>query len=134
MSISGNKFTTVVWYVIVWRGYACVRREIIWKNSVPCALFYCSTHSHHIHMAINEEHLFLEKKIYIRCHDLSFLKLNIHKTKITAFNPIISWQKVGGKCKHWQTLFSRAPKSLQIVNEAMKLKDACSLEEKLWQT
>ena len=85
-------------------------------------------------MAINEEHLFLEKKIYIRCHDLSFLKLNIHKTKITAFNPIISWQKVGGKCKQWQTLFSRAPKSLQIVNEAMKLKDACSLEEKLWQT
>ena len=39
-----------------------------------------------------------------------------------------------GKWKQWQTLFSWAPKSLQTVPEDMKLKDTCSLEEKLWQT
>ena len=38
------------------------------------------------------------------------------------------------RCKQWETLFYWAPKSLQMVTAAMKLKDACSLEEKLWQT
>ena len=60
------------------------------------------------------------------------LKLNIQKTKIMASSPIASWQ-IGGKWKCWQILFSWAPKSLQMVTVAMKLKDACSLEEKLWQ-
>ena len=41
---------------------------------------------------------------------------------------------MGKQWKQWQTLFSWAPKSLQIVTAAMKLKDTCSLEEKLWQT
>ena len=59
------------------------------------------------------------------------LKLNIQKTKIMASNPITSWQ-IGGE--KWQTLFSWAPKSLQMMTAAMKLKDACSLKEKLWQT
>ena len=59
------------------------------------------------------------------------LKLNIQKTKITSSGPITSWQIDG---KQWQTLFIRAPKSLQMVTPAMKLKDACSLEEKLWPT
>ena len=60
------------------------------------------------------------------------LKLNIQKTKIMACGPIMGnrW----GKWKQWQTLFFRAPKSLQMVTAAMKLKDACSLEEKLWPT
>ena len=49
------------------------------------------------------------------------LKLNIQKTKIMASGPITSWQ----------TLFLGAPKSLQMVIAAVKLKDACSLEEKL---
>ena len=62
------------------------------------------------------------------------LKLNIQKTKIMASGPIISWQIDGGKqWKQWETLFSWAPKSLEMVTEAMKLKDTCSLEEKLWQ-
>ena len=39
-----------------------------------------------------------------------------------------------GKTKHWETSFSWAPKSMQMVTTSMKLKDACSLEEKLWQT
>ena len=59
------------------------------------------------------------------------LKLNIQKTKIMAFSPIISWQIDGETVKQWQTLFFWAPKSLQMVTAAMKLKDAYSLERKL---
>ena len=62
------------------------------------------------------------------------LKLNILKTKIMASGPITLWQLDGKKWKQWQTLYSWAPKSLQMVTEAMKLKDVCSLEEKLWPT
>ena len=58
------------------------------------------------------------------------LKLNIQKMKIMASGPITSWQ-VGKQWKQCQTLFLGAPKSLQMVTAAMKLKDACSLEEKL---
>ena len=60
------------------------------------------------------------------------LKLNIQKTKIMASSLISSWQIDGETQKQWQTLFSWAPKSLHMVTAAMKLKDACSLEEKLW--
>ena len=59
------------------------------------------------------------------------LKLNIQKTKIMASGPITSWQVDGKEWKQWLTLFFWAPKSLQMVTAAMKLKDACSLEEKL---
>ena len=62
------------------------------------------------------------------------LKLDMQKTKIMASCPIISWQTDGKQLKQWLTLFFWAPKSLQIVTAAMKLKDACSLEEKLWPT
>ena len=58
------------------------------------------------------------------------LKLNIQKTKIMAFGPITSW-KMGKWWKQCKTLFLGAPKSLQMVTAAMKLKDACFLEEKL---
>ena len=61
-------------------------------------------------------------------------RLNIQKTNIMAPDPITSWQIDGEQWKQWQTLFSWALKSLQMVIAAMKLKDACSLEEKLWQT
>ena len=60
------------------------------------------------------------------------LKFNIQKTKTVASGPIISWQTDGEKWKQWETLFSWALKSLQMVTAAMKLKDACSLEEQLW--
>ena len=56
------------------------------------------------------------------------LKLNIQKTKIMASGPITSWEK---QWKQWLTLFFWAPKSLQMVIAAMKLKDAYSLEVKL---
>ena len=59
------------------------------------------------------------------------LKLNVQKTKIMACGPITSWQIDGETVKTVMTLFWGAPKSLQMVTTAMKLKDACSLEEKL---
>ena len=62
------------------------------------------------------------------------LNLKIQKTKIMASSLITSWQSDGEQWKQWHALFSWAPKSLQMVTAAMKLKDACSLEEKLCQT
>ena len=58
------------------------------------------------------------------------LKLNIQKTTIMASGPITSWQ-IHGETMETKTLFFWAPKSLQMVTAAMKLKDTCSLEEKL---
>ena len=55
---------------------------------------------------------------------------NIQKTKIMASGPITSWQ-IDGETMETERLFSWAPKSLQMVTAAMKLKDICSLEEKL---
>ena len=59
------------------------------------------------------------------------LRLNIQKTKIMASGPITSWEMMGKQWKQCQTLFFWAPKSLQIVTAAMKLKDTYSLEGKL---
>ena len=61
------------------------------------------------------------------------LKLNIRKTKIMASGPITSWQIDGETVETVRDYFG-VPKSLQMVTAAMKLKDACSLEEELWQT
>ena len=58
------------------------------------------------------------------------LKLNIQKTEIMVSGPITSWQ-TDGETTETETLYSWAPKSLQIVTAAMKLKDVCSLEEEL---
>ena len=60
------------------------------------------------------------------------LKLNIQKTKIMASGFITSWQIDGDTGKQWQTLFLGAPKLLQMVTAAMKLKGTYSFEEKLW--
>ena len=61
------------------------------------------------------------------------LKLNVQKTKIMASGPITSWQ-IDGETMETERLFWGTPKLLQIVTAAMKLKDACSLEEKVWPT
>ena len=62
------------------------------------------------------------------------LKLNIQKTKIVASGAITSW-KVDGKTVETEAyFFFWAPKSLQMVIAALKLKDTCSLEGKLWPT
>ena len=60
------------------------------------------------------------------------LKLNIQKTKIMASGPITSWEIDGETVETVSDLFFWAPKSLQMATAAMKLKDAYSLEGKLW--
>ena len=62
------------------------------------------------------------------------LKLSIQKTKIMASDPVTSWEIDGKQWEQCQTLFWGAPESLQMVTAAMKLKDAYSLEGKLWPT
>ena len=62
------------------------------------------------------------------------LKLNIQKTKIMASGPITSWQIDGEIMETVTNFFWGAPKSLQMVTSAMKLKDTCTLEGKLWPT
>ena len=59
------------------------------------------------------------------------LKLSTQKMKTMASSPITSWQMDGEKWEQWQILFSWDPQSPWTVTAAMKLKDACSLEEKL---
>ena len=62
------------------------------------------------------------------------LKLNIQKTKIMASGPTTSWEIDGETVETVSDLFFWAPESLHMVTAAMKLKDTCSLEEKLWPT
>ena len=85
-------------------------------------------------MAENEEELksFLMKKKVER--EKVGLKLNIQKTKIMASGPITSWEIDGGTVETVSDFTFWAPKSLQMVIAAMKLKDAYSLEGKLWPT
>ena len=59
------------------------------------------------------------------------LKLNVQKTNIMASSPITSWQIDGDRWNSDRLYFGGAPKSLQMVMAAMKLKDSCSLEGKL---
>ena len=77
---------------------------------------------HHLLMKVKEE----DEKVG--------LKLNIQKTKIMASGPITSWQIDGEIIETVRYFIFGAPKSLQMLTAAMKLKDACSLEEKLLQT
>ena len=85
-------------------------------------------------MAESEEEL---KSLLIKVKEESEkvgLKLNIQKTKIMASGPITSWQKDVETVETVSDLFWGAPKSLQMVIAAMKLKDTYSLEGKLWPT
>ena len=85
-------------------------------------------------MAESEEEL---KSLLMKVNEESAkvgLKLNIQKTKIMASGPITSWQIDGETVEIVTDLFFWAPKSLQMVTAAMKLKNACSLIEKLWPT
>ena len=86
------------------------------------------------HMAESEEEL---KSFLMEVNEESEktgLKLNIQKIKIMASGPIASQQIDGETMETVMDLISLAPKSLQMVTAAMKLKDALSLEEKLWPT
>ena len=82
-------------------------------------------------MAKSEEEL---KSLLVKVKEESEtvgLKLSIQETKIMAFSPITSWQIVGETVKTVSDLFFWAPKSLQMVTAATKLKDAYTLEGKL---
>ena len=80
-------------------------------------------------MAESEEELkSLLMKVKVESEKIG-LKLNIQKTKIMASGSMTSWEIDGKQWKQCQTLFLGAPKSLQMVIAAMKLKDACSLEK-----
>ena len=78
-------------------------------------------------MAESEELMSLLMKVKEKSEKVG-LQLNIQKTKIMTSGSITSWQIDA----EWQTSFLGAPKSLQMVIAAMKLKDACSLEERIW--
>ena len=83
-------------------------------------------------MAESEEEL---KSLLMKVKDESEkagLKLNIQKTKIMATGSITSWQIIGEAVETVTDFILGAPKSLQMVTAAIKLKDTCSLEEKLW--
>ena len=82
-------------------------------------------------MAESEEEL---KRLLMKVKEESeevCLQLNIQKTKTMAPGPITSWQIDGETTETEAALFFWAPKSLQMVTAAMKLKDTCSVEEKL---
>ena len=81
-------------------------------------------------MAENKEPKSLLMKVKEE-NEKASLNLNIQKTKIMASGPITSWQTDGETMETVMTLFSWAPKLLWTVTEATKLKDTCSLEEKL---
>ena len=107
-----------------WHGIKIARRNINDLSYADDTTF----------MAENEEEL---KSLLMKVKEESEnvgLKLNIQKTKIMASDPITSWQIDGEQWKPCQTLFFWAPKSLQMVTAAMKLKDTCFLEGKLWPT
>ena len=85
-------------------------------------------------MAESEEEL---KSLWMKVKEESEkvgLKLNIQKTKIMASGPITSWEIDGVTVEIVSDFIFGAPESLRMVTAAMKLKDVCSLEEKLWQT
>ena len=85
-------------------------------------------------MAESEEELkSLLMKVQVESEKVG-LKLNIQKTKIMASGPITSWEIDGETVETVSDFILWAPKSLQMVIAAMKLKDACSLEENLWPT
>ena len=72
-------------------------------------------------------------KLSCKLSEKAGLKLNIQKTKVMSSSLITSWQTDWEKWKQWKTLFSWAPKSLQMEIAAMKLKDLSLLKDKLWQ-
>ena len=85
-------------------------------------------------MAESEEELkSLLRKVKLESEKIG-LKLNIQKTKIVASGPITSWEIDGETVETVSDFIFWAPRSLHMVTAAMKLKDAYSLEEKLWPT
>ena len=78
--------------------------------------------------------VYQEQNISLRYHLSELVKLNIQKTKIMASGPITSWEIDGETVKIVSDFIFWAPKSLQMMTAVVKLKDAYSLEGKLWPT
>ena len=100
-------------------------------ESVYLRLYYQICNINNLRYTESEEEL---KSLLMKVKEESEkadLKLNIQKMKIMASGAITSWQIHGKQWKQWETLFGGTPKSLQMVTAAMKLKNACSLKEKL---
>ena len=97
-------------------------------SSSNCCFLTCIQISQETGQVVSYSHLL--KKVKEESEKVC-LKLNIQKTKIMASGPITSWEIDGETVKQWLTLFSWAPKLLQMVTAAMKLKDAYSLAGKL---
>ena len=112
------------WLVEAQAGIKISRRNV---SNLKCAIDTTLT------AETEEEQKSLLMKVKEESEKAGF-KLNIHKTKIMASDLITSWQIDGETVETVQALFLGAPKSLQMVIAAMKLKDAYSLEEKLWPT
>ena len=103
----------------------------LWKNinklfGQPSILLHDTT--------IRLVNTFIKKSWLKHHHEKVGLNLNIQKTKIMASSPITSWQIDGETMETVTDFILGAPKSLQMVTAAMKLKDACFLEEKLLPT
>ena len=104
--------------------------ERVWRKGNPLTLLVRMQTRHHP-LAESEEEL---KSLLMKVKEESEkvgLKLNIQKTKIMASGPITSLQIDGETVKTVTDFILGAPKSLQMVTAAMKLKDTCSLEERL---
>ena len=104
--------------------------KILFREDQISFIFWCAIDDTTL-MAESEEEL---KSLLMKVKEESEkvgLKLNIQKTKIMASGPITSWEINRNQWKQCQILFWGAPKLLQMVTEAMKLKDAYSLEGKL---
>ena len=104
--------------------------KILFREDQISFIFWCAIDDTTL-MAESEEEL---KSLLMKVKEESEkvgLKLNIQKTKIMASGPITSWEINRKQWKQCQILFWGAPKLLQMVTEAMKLKDAYSLEGKL---
>ena len=98
---------------------------------MPQILLHSMHFSHYSDLAESEEELKnLLMKVKVESEKVG-LKLNIQKTQIMASGPITSWEIDGERVETVSDLFWGAPKSLQMVTAAMKLKDAYSLEGKL---
>ena len=83
---------------------------------------------------VTEEPLDESERVDLKNSEKVGLKLNIQKMKIMASSPITLWQIDGETMETIRDFIFWAPQSLAIVTAVMKLKDCCSLEEKLWPT